>query len=185
MKNALILLADGFEETEALSTHDIFTRSHEIKTTLASIKDGLVVTTSMGLKVFADTLLKDINPDDYDFLVLPGGKLGVDNLKASQEVISLVKRFHEEGKGHYAICAAPSILGELGYLDGRNYTCFPGFQVGKGNWLDEGSVTDGDLITGRSMAYTIEFAEAIVKKEVGDKALERIYPGTRGKELAK
>ena len=95
MKKAIILLADGFEETEALTTHDIFTRSHEIETTLVSTKDELIVTSSMGLKVVADILLKDIDPDSYDFLVLPGGKLGVDNLKANSEVLSLVKKYHD------------------------------------------------------------------------------------------
>ena len=80
----------------------------------------------------------------------------------------------------YAICAAPSILGELGYLDGKNYTCFPGFQTGKGHYIDQGAVVDGDLITGHSMGYTLAFAEAIIKKLLGEEAVLAIRPGTMG-----
>ena len=92
----------------------------------------------------------------------------------------MIKKFHDLGKKYYAICAAPSILGELGYLDGKNYVCFPGFQKGKGNWMDKGSVIDGDLVTGRSMNYTIEFASNIVRVLLGEEALERIEHGTKG-----
>lgn len=180
MKKALILLADGFEETEAISTHDIFTRTHEIETTLASVSTSLTVTTSMGLKVLANSLLKELSADDYDFLVLPGGKLGVENLKKSELAISFIEKFHESHKNLYSICAAPSILGELGYLDGKKYTCFPGFQTGKGEYVQAGHVQDGNLITGHSMAYTIEFAEAIIEYEIGTEAAKRIYHGTHG-----
>ncbi|MBR3266996.1 MAG: DJ-1/PfpI family protein, partial [Bacilli bacterium] len=146
MIKGLMLLADGFEETEAISTHDILTRTHEIEVTYVSISDSLFVKSSMGLKVEALGLLKDVKAEDYDFIVLPGGKVGVDNIKNSPAAIEMIKRFHDLGKKYYAICAAPSILGELGYLDGKNYVCFPGFQKGKGTWTDKGSVIDGDLV---------------------------------------
>lgn len=183
MKKALILLADGFEETEALTTHDIFTRTHEIETTLASTMGESLVTSSMGLKVLADGKLEDLKLEDYDFLILPGGKLGVENLKSNPKVIMAIKSFISSSRHVHAICAAPSILGELGYLDDKEYTCFPGFQRGNGKYLDQGEVTSNGLVTGHSMGYTIEFAEAIVRLEIGQEAVDRIYPGTRGKEL--
>lgn len=180
MKKGLILLADGFEETEAISSFDILRRSHAIVPTFASIMEGLEVTSSGGIPVKASVLLKDVSLADYDFLILPGGKKGVENLKASPLAMEAVDHF--AALSHiYAICAAPSILGERGYLDGRKYTCFPGFQCGKGTWLDEGFVVDGNLVTGHSMAYTIPFAEAIVKLEAGEEAYERILPGAYGK----
>ena len=182
MKKALILLADGFEETEALTTHDILIRSHAIKPTLVSMMESLMVTTSMGLKVIADHMFAEIDPNDYDFVILPGGKVGVDNLSADPRVIALLKKYHDEGKHHHAICAAPSILCKLGYLDDKSFTCFPGFQSGKGTYLNKGVVVDGDQVTGRSMGYTIEFAEEIVKLEAGQEALDSLYFGTRGKE---
>ena len=182
MKQAAIFLADGFEETEAISTHDIFSRCGEIKSDMISIYDQDFVTTSMGLKVIPDAKLSHVDIAKYDFIVLPGGKKGVDNLKASKEVIAWVKKFKEEGKGVYAICAAPSILGELGYLDNKKYTCFPGFQSGKGDYINAPAVVDGDIITGHSMYFTLQFAEAIVEKEIGLEALKRIEHGTKGTE---
>jgi 4-methyl-5(b-hydroxyethyl)-thiazole monophosphate biosynthesis len=101
-------------------------------------------------------------------------------LKHSEATIALINAFHDAGKPIYAICAAPSILGELGYLDGKRYTCFPGFQAGAGEYVDTGSVIDGDLVTGHSMAYTIAFAENIVRKQLGEEAVKTIYRGTRG-----
>lgn len=180
MIKGLMLLADGFEQTEALTTHDILTRTHEIDLEYVSIKDDLVVESSMGLEVKAKNILKNVCVDDYEFIVLPGGKGGVDNLKASPLVLETVRKFHEAGKKHFAICAAPSILGELGYLDGKNYTCFPGFQKGNGIYIHEGSVIDGDLVTGHSMGYTIEFASNIVRVLLGEAALEGIQKGVKG-----
>ena len=180
MKNALILLADGFEETEALTTHDILNRTHEIIPTLCSIKDEQLVISSAGLRVIADASLGQIREGDYSFLVLPGGKKGVENLKASKEVRALIERFLASKRGVYAICAAPSILAEMGHLDQATYTCFPGFECGKGLYSGKEVEIDGPWITARSMGYTIPFAEAIVKKELGEEALKRIRPGTLG-----
>lgn len=180
MKNALILLADGFEETEALATHDILNRTHEIKPVLCSIMEDRLVMSSAGLRVSADVSLKEIQQEDYDFLVLPGGKKGVENLKGSSKVKELIQTFLSSKRGVYAICAAPSILAELGYLDDATYTCFPGFETGKGNYSGKEVEVDGRWITARSMAYTIPFAEEIVRKELGEEALIRIHPGTQG-----
>ncbi len=180
MKTGIILLADGFEQVEALATQDILLRTGRIKPTLVSISESLEVASSAGLRVYAEALLSEIDEDAYDFLVLPGGKRGVDNLGKSEAVINLIHHFYKTKRPVYAICAAPSILGNLGYLDGKRFTCFPGFERGNGTWVDEGAVKDGDLITGRSMAYTIPFAEKIVEAQLGAEAVDAIAPGTRG-----
>jgi 4-methyl-5(b-hydroxyethyl)-thiazole monophosphate biosynthesis len=180
MKRALIVLADGFEQTEALTTQDVLLRTHEAEVTLASISKSLVVESSSLLRVQANALLEDLDLNGFDFLILPGGKRGVENLKASKKVIEAIRFFKEKGKHVHAICAAPSILGELGYLDGLDYTCFPGFEKGKGRYQDEGAVICQETVTGHSMYYTIAFAEKIVELELGKEALERTYPGTRG-----
>jgi 4-methyl-5(b-hydroxyethyl)-thiazole monophosphate biosynthesis len=180
MKKALILLAEGFEETEAIATHDVLARTHEIEVNYAAVGESMEVRSSMGSRLKADFVLGEKALSDFDFLVLPGGKLGVMNIRGSEKAIGAIKGFVDGGKPVYAICAAPSVLGELGYLDGKRYTCFPGFQVGKGTYVDEGVVTDGELITGRSMAFTIAFAEAIVRKQLGEEALARLAPGMRG-----
>lgn len=180
MMRGICLLEDGFEETEAISTHDILTRTHEIELDMVSCNGRGEVQTSMGLIIKCKKCLEEVELKDYEFCVLPGGKRGVDNLKANGSAMNAIKSFIKEGKPVYAICAAPSILGELGYLDGKSYTCFPGFQVGKGNYIHTGSVVDGNLITGHSMFYTIEFAENIVKSLLGEEALDRIAQGTKG-----
>lgn len=181
MKKALLFLADGFEESEAIVTHDILSRSHEVEILLASISSSLEVTSSMGVKMKANVYLKNCWPEDYDFFVLPGGKLGVQNLKDSPMVLSFLKKAHEENKPIYAICAAPSILGELGFLDDKKYTCFPGFEGKFGDYQkDLGVVNDQGQITGRSMYFTLAFAEEILKQEVGPEAVKAIYHGTRG-----
>ena len=178
--NALLLLADGFETTEALLTYDLLCRSHLFKTTLCSIKKERSVVSSHGVHVEAETTLDQIDRSAFDMVILPGGKLGTENLGASEEVHCLISDFLSSGKDVHAICAAPSILGKYGYLDNIAYTCFPGFQTGKGTWLDQGVVVTPHTITGRSMGYTMDFAKAIIAHYYGQEAVERIRAGVEG-----
>ena len=181
MIKGLMLLADGFETVEALGTLDILHRTHKIEMDYVSINDSKLVTTSAGIKVAASGLLKDIDDISiYDFVVLPGGKLGVENIKNSSLAMATVKKFHDEDKYLCAICAAPSILGELGYLDGKKYTCFPGFQRGNGEYINTGSVIDGKVITGHSMGYTTPFAENIIRSLLNEDSVTAIQPGIKG-----
>ncbi|MCR5491935.1 MAG: DJ-1/PfpI family protein [Bacilli bacterium] len=175
-----ILLADGFETTEALTTYDVLVRSHKIEPELVSISASFGVTSSHGVTIRAARLIKGVDVEDYDFIILPGGKKGVDNLKSSGDVHAFLLKAIEKGKDVHAICAAPSILGELGYLDGKRFTCFPGFQVGKGTYTGEGVTVEGNLITGKSMGYSIPFAEAIVAKYCGQETVEMLRKGTLG-----
>jgi 4-methyl-5(b-hydroxyethyl)-thiazole monophosphate biosynthesis len=184
MIKGLILFADGFEETEGIATHDILIRAG-IDAVTASINNKQVIT-SMGLAVIADIILKEANLSVYDFIVIPGGKKGVVNLKASKDVIDAIKYFHDNDKLVCAICAGPSILGDLGYLDGIPFTCFPGFETGKGIKDNKnGVVLSGKIITARSMYFTIPFAEKIVEYYFGQEGLDKIYHGTRGADLQK
>lgn len=180
---ALILLADGFETVEALATYDIFARSHEIHPTLVSCQsDSRTATSSIGVLVEAELTLEEIKPEDYDILILPGGKIGVENLKANPKVKELITVFwNHPNKEVHAICAAPMILREMGLLNEKRYTCFPGFEGKEGTYTGEGVTADGSLITGKSMAYTIPFAMEIVKAHYGQDVLERIEKGTLGK----
>lgn len=182
----LMLLADGVEETEAVSCHDILTRAG-ISLDAVSIKDCHRIHTSMGLTIKTEKNIKEITDFScYSFIVLPGGKKGVENLSKSKKAIEIIKAFHDEDKLLCAICAAPSIYGKLGYLDNKKFTCFPGFEVGKG-LKDEadGAIEDVNLITGRSMYFTIPFAELIVKHFLGQAGVDKIYHGTRGADLKK
>ena len=179
MYKGIIVLADGFETVEALATHDILLRSKQIKSELVGL-DGLEIVSSNNTVVKVNKTLDDINEEDYDFICLPGGKIGVDNLAKSPELKELLFKFYNHNKLLAAICAAPSILGNYGFLDNKHYTCFPGFQKGNGIYENVGSVVDGKIITGHSMYYSIEFAEKIVYFFLKEEGLKIIYPGTRG-----
>ena len=176
MKRALILLADGFEQTEALTTQDVLLRTHEAEVTLASISKSLAVESSSLLRVQANALLEDLDLNGFDFLILPGGKRGVENLKASKKVIEAIRFFKEKGKHVHAICAAPSILGELGYLDGLDYTCFPGFEKALDGAIHTGAhvETDGNVITSKGAGCAIEFGHAIVSYALGKTNADKV-----------
>ena len=176
---AAILLANGFEDTEALTTRDILLRSRALEVDMVTINDELVVEASSGLKVFANKRFEEADFASYDFLILPGGKRGVNNLGEDSRVLELIKSYRKEGRPVYAICAAPSILGKLGLLDGKRYTCYPGFQTAEG-YTGDGVTIDGDLITGKAMAFSIEFGLAILEKHLGKEVSERVIKGARG-----
>lgn len=180
MKRCAILLHDGFELVEALATYDILSRSHCFAIDLLSDMDGLTVNSSCQVSVNATKAIKDVKAEDYDFLILPGGKAGVEGLYGSTNAISLVKRAIELGKHVHAICAAPSILGRIGFLKGKQATCFPGFEIGEAIWIKAPVVTSQNTVTARSMGYSIDFGHAIVKLESGEEASSLIYPGQLG-----
>lgn len=177
----LLLLADGFEDTEALTTRDVLTRAG-IEVTTASITDRLEVESSFGVHVLADALLKlvfDTTP--FDFIVLPGGGRGTRNLSESKLVPIYLDKFVNSGKLVCAICAAPSILGKLGYLANDKYTCFAGFNKGfAGEFTGNEVEVSGQFITARSMRYSIPFALTIIEKLVGKEVKEKVEIGLNG-----
>ena len=178
--NALIFLADGFETVEALQTYDILKRSHHFNVLLCSISSSKEVVSSHGVVVHAEATFDEVDLDAYSVFILPGGGKGVENLSRCQKLLDFLPKAIAEGKDVHAICAAPSILGGLGLLDGLPYTCFPGFQKGNGTWLDEGVVETTRIITGRSMGWTMEFAKTIVAHYYGEECVEQLLQGVMG-----
>ena len=176
-----MLLADGFEDTEALTTRDVLLRAG-IEVTTASISDRLEVQSSFGIHILCDALLKlifDTNP--YDGIILPGGGRGTRNLSDSPLVEQYLQKFFSKNKLLCAICAAPSILGKYGYLVGHKYTCFAGFNEEiVGDFTESEVEVSGNIITARSMQYSIPFALAIVEKLLGREVKEKVQIGLRG-----
>ncbi|MFA6796102.1 MAG: DJ-1 family glyoxalase III [Bacilli bacterium] len=180
MKKGIILLADGFEPTEALGTQDVLLRAGMI-VDLVSINGTNHVVSSMGTKICVQLKLELIDVSMYDFVIIPGGTKGVENLINSREVATALKHFYENDKLICAICAGPSLLITLGMLDNRKFTCFPGFEMDATTRDDKNPVVvDHNLITARSMYYSIAFAEEIIKFYLGQKGLDKIRFGTRG-----
>lgn len=179
----LLLLADGFEDTEALTTRDVLTRGG-IEIITCSINHSFEVTSSFGVKVQADSLIEEENESSYDFLVLPGGGRGTANLFASEQVHQKIAEFVNANKLICAICAAPSILTRLGYMVGKRYTCFAGVPNGEGIFTGNEVEIDGNFITARSMMYSIPFALAIIGKLIGSEAVDKVLVGLKG-QIAK
>ena len=169
----LTIIGNGSEDTELVTTVDILRRGG-VEVILASI-DSMDVKLSHGFIIKADTLFKKLSDDEclkYDALFIPGGKAAFTSMHKIDRLFSLVKKFNEKGKIISSICAAPSIFGIAGVLDNKKFTCFDGFEkyMPNGKYIKEsGSVKDENIITGRSMNYTVEFGlmllEALTNKD--------------------
>ena len=155
MKRVLMFLADGFEECEALIAVDILKRVG-VEVTMASVAERRKVHSTHGISIHADIMAEDIaldSYDDYDMLVLPGGMPGTKYLQDSPLVNDICSMFDVQGKWIAAICAAPSILGALGLLDGRRATVFPGMEDKLYGAVPTGEevTVDENIITGQGM----------------------------------
>lgn len=167
-----MLLADGFEEIEALEPLDIMRRAG-IDVTTVGIQ-GKKVVGAHNIAVFADAEITEVDADSMEMLILPGGA-GHELLDASNEVHYLIN--HALCKGAYiaAICAAPSILGKKGMLDGKKATCFPGYEkyLYGAELMPDKVVTDGRFITAKGAGAAAEFGfkltELLKDKETADK----------------
>ena len=173
-KNVIVFLAAGFEEIEALTTVDLLRRAGmEVK--MASVMDSRGVIGSHNIFVRADIMAADADFAATDLVVLPGGTVGTQNLGKSDIVKEQAKAF-AAGKHVAAICAAPTVLAELGLLDGKKAVCYPGLDNKMGGALmqDAPAVVDGNIITGRSAGGAIPFALEIIRQMLGEDAMNKI-----------
>lgn len=161
MKKILLILADGFEEVEALGCADFLKRCG-FEVTLAGMKRD-TVTGAHGIRVIADLVLAEVKAQDFAALVLPGGMPGSVNLYNSDLVLETVKSFYQSGRIVAAICAAPMVLGRAGLLCNRKFTIYPGVEDGLNGAAPTGNAveSDGRIITGRGPGLTFKFAERI------------------------
>lgn len=159
-----IFLADGFEELEALAPVDILRRAgFDIET--VSITNEIEVIGSHGLHVLCDTTINLISPEIADLLILPGGMPGSDNLAACEFLAEMLMEQNNKGKWIAAICAAPYVLGELGILNGKEATCYPGYEdklLGS-TCLKQSVVVSQNIITANGPGAAVLFAFKIVE----------------------
>lgn len=152
-----MILANGFEEIEAIEPLDILRRGGvDIKT--VSIMDTKTVKGAHGIDVNADILVNDINLDDMDMVILPGGG-GYELLDASNEVHAILNHAVAYNKYIAAICASPSIIGKKMFLSGKKATCYPGFEkyCYDAEMTDKKAVRDGLIITGKGPGAASDF----------------------------
>lgn len=174
MKKVYLFLATGFEEVEALTVVDILRRGGVDCQTVSVMRD-YDVTSSHMVTVRADLLFDEVDFSDGQMLVMPGGVPGTPNLKAHAGLAKLIRQYKEEGKDLAAVCAAPTIYGEMGLLEGKNATCFPGMEEGLigANKLTDNVVCDGQFITSRGMGTCIDFGLTLLARLTDqDKAQE-------------
>ena len=178
MKKAIVFLANGFEEMEALGTVDILRRGG-IEVTTVSITDNPVVTGAHNVPVTTDTTLGKADLAGSDALVMPGGMPGAANLNDSEPVKEALLQQYREGKIVAAICAAPMVLGGLGLLKGRNATCYPGFEpklIGA-NVTGEAVEVSDNVITGKGPGLVMNFALALVAAIKSEAVAEEVAAG--------
>ena len=166
-----ILLAPGFEETEALAPADLLRRAN-IETALVSLT-GESVPGRHGITVAADMGLDEVDLSKADMIVLPGGAPGYKNLGADPRVERLVREAAERDLWIAAICAAPTLLGRWGLLEGKPAVCNPAMEVGLMRtraWRDRAMtvVTDGKIITGRAAGSAFEFGLSLIEALAGE-----------------
>lgn len=163
MSRVCIFFAPGLEEIEGLTVVDLMRRA-DIPISIVSIGDSLEITGAHGIRITADSRFADMDFSGTEMLVLPGGAPGTCNLNACEPLKALLRDFYDKGKYIGAICAAPMILGHLGFLKGRKATCYPGFEkdlIGAVHVTDE-AVIDGHIITSRGLGTAIEFAASLI-----------------------
>ncbi len=165
MKKIAILLADGFEEIEALTPKDVLTRAGFI-CDLVSIKENNVVRSTHEVCILADKVMSACgNFSEYDMIILPGGMPGAKFLAESEKVLNVVKDFNNQGKYIGAICAAPAlVLSKAGIAVNREVTSYPGMEdyLSDSVYKEDAVVQDNNLITSRGPATALKFAYRLV-----------------------
>lgn len=178
-KRAIIVLAEGFEEIEAITAIDVLRRAG-IETVVAGL-DDLKVQGSHGLTVSADILL-DKAGSDFDACVFPGGMPGATHLGTSEKIQELIQKMNSQKKLIAAICASPAIvLAPTGILKNKMATCYPGMQTyfdTDTSYKAEDMVIDGNIITSRGPGTALAFSLAIVEKLIGKETADKVRKAT-------
>jgi protein deglycase len=168
MKKVLVPLADGFEEIEAVTIIDVLRRAN-LQVTAASLSEEWV-TGSHGVSIKADGILKDMLPDEFDAVVLPGGMPGAKHLRENEDLLDILRDMNAGNKWVGAICAAPTVLKAAGVIDNRKITSYPSFEkaLNERGYVQEQVVIDGNLVTSRGPGTALAFSLQLVSLLVGE-----------------
>lgn len=174
MPSALIPLADGMEEMEAVIVIDVLRRA-DWEVVAVGLREG-PVTASRGVRLVPDKKWNEVNPDDFDWIILPGGAKGAQKLIADERVTYALQRHARAGKKLAAVCAAPTVLHAAGLLAGRSVTSHPSVaeRLGDVKRSDEQVVIDGNLITSQGPGTSFDFALSIIASEEGKEKSRRL-----------
>lgn len=169
-----VLLADGFEEIEALAPVDFLRRAGVLVKTVSLT--GKSIFGSHGIEVIADINLQDADFSDAEMIVLPGGMPGTTHLDECPQMTEILSLVYDRGGYLAAICAAPMVLGKRGYLRNREAICYPGFE----NFLTEARISndsvvrDGRIITAKSAGFAWQFGYVLAEIFAGKDTCEKV-----------
>ncbi len=180
-KKAIVLLAPGYEELEAIAVVDMLRRAG-IETLIAGTVAG-PVPSDRNVKIVPDVELDQVLDDEFDLIVLPGGIPGTENLAKDSRVIKMLKDQLESGRYIGAICAAPAILDRLGISSGKTITCHPACQASvKNSTLSQDRVVqDGQFITSQCAGTALEFGLRLVEFLAGTEKMHEVNQGVRAR----
>jgi 4-methyl-5(b-hydroxyethyl)-thiazole monophosphate biosynthesis len=172
MSKVYVFLANGCEEVEALTPVDLLRRAG-VEVVTVSVTGSLEVTSSHKVTLLADRKFEDIT-EEADMLVLPGGMPGTIHLKEYAPLAEMIRSYQAKGKYLAAICAAPTVYGEMGLLEGHKATCYPGMEEGLlgAEHTTEPVCVSGQFITSRGLGTAVDFGlkliEILISKEKAD-----------------
>ena len=175
MAKVIVVLAEGFEEIEAVTVIDILRRA-EVEVCVAGIGEG-AVKGAQGILITPDSALSAVQAEEYDMMVLPGGSLGARNIAKDPEADRILRSFAEQEKYIGAICAAPAVLAEKGLLEEKLATSYPGFKskvAPHSDYQEAIVVVDENIVTSRGPATAAEFAFTLVELLVEEDTAEKL-----------
>lgn len=174
-KKICVFLADGFEEIEGLTVVDLLRRAGAEVTTVSIMKEKMIHG-AHNIDVLADELFENMEFDEADMLVLPGGLPGTTYLGEHEGLCALLQKFDKEERYIAAICAAPRIFGRLGFLEGRKAISYPAMEeeLRGAEVVRESVVKDGHVITSRGMGTAIDFALQMIETLYGKEAADQM-----------
>lgn len=172
MTRCLVVLADGFEEIEAVTVIDVLRRA-ALSVVVAGL-DRAQACGSHGIAVRCEVVLDEVGAEDFDLLVLPGGMPGSAVLRDDARVQALIRRFANDGKHLAAICAAPMALEAAGVLAGRRATSYPGVELPSARHVEDRVVSDAGVTTSRGAGSALEFALELVRLFCGEERAEAL-----------
>lgn len=173
-----IFLAPGFEEIEAIAPADILRRCR-LDVRFVSCGPSIEVTGAHNTCVRTDVMFSDADFSECEALILPGGWPGAKNLNEHEGLHEVLRQHEAAGRLTCAICAAPMVLGNLGLLQGRRATCYPGFEehLHGAEVTTDLVVEDGHIITGRGPGAAMAFGYAIAARFTGSEFIARLEEG--------
>ena len=178
MSKAIVPLAEGFEDIEAVTVIDVLRRGG-VEVVAAAVGQDIEVTGAHGTRIRADALLSDVFSDAYNAIVLPGGGQGAEILRADEKVLELLRRLNGERALICAICAAPVVLVEAGVLhESQHVTCYPTLvpQLDR-PCANVPVVADNNIVTGQGPAAALLFAHVVLSRLAGDAVARKVARG--------